>query len=56
MDFGIFYFSATGITKIISKEIGRSLKQKGHTIHIKNIIACLFLYSIVSSNVDNRIL
>ena len=38
MHFGIFYFSATGITKIISKEIERSLKQKGYTIHVKNII------------------
>ena len=38
MHFGVFYFSATGITKSISKEIGRSLKQNGHTIHLKNII------------------
>jgi ferredoxin/flavodoxin len=38
MNIGLFYFSATGITEIISKQIANTLKYEEHSVLIKNII------------------
>jgi flavodoxin/ferredoxin len=38
MDIGIFYFSATGITELISNHIASILESEGHSVTQKNII------------------
>ena len=38
MNIGIFYFSATGITEIISKQIANTLKREDHAVFLQNII------------------
>ncbi len=38
MNIGIFYFSATGITELISKQIANTLKNEKHTVFLQSII------------------
>ena len=38
MNIGIFYFSATGITEIISKQIANTLKREEYAVFLQNII------------------
>ena len=38
MEIGIFYFSATGVTKVISNHIAEVLEKEGHSVRLVNII------------------
>ncbi len=39
MHIGIFYFSATGVTDLISKHIATVLEREGHSTQLKNILS-----------------